>query len=96
MNVQYDVSTAHRRRALLDRFRAGDDTRLDEGIFVQISASPFDAPTRFAGSPGMPRDPFAERAEKADATAATPRSGGTPQSRRRQAPGQPWPSSAST
>jgi hypothetical protein len=66
MNVQYDVSTAHRRRALLDRFRAGDDTRLDEGIFVQISASPFDAPTRFAGSPGMPRDPFAERAEKAE------------------------------
>jgi predicted acylesterase/phospholipase RssA len=66
MNVQYDVSTAHRRRALLDRFRDDDDTRLDKGIFVQISASPFDAPTRFAGSEGRPRDAFAERAEKAE------------------------------
>jgi hypothetical protein len=64
--VQYDVSTAHRRRALMDRFRDDDETRLDEGVFVQITASPFDAPTKFAGSEGKPRDDFTERAERAE------------------------------
>jgi hypothetical protein len=66
MNVQYDVSTAHRRRALMDRFRDDDETRLDGGAFVQISASPFDAPKKFAGSASLPRDEFTERAETAE------------------------------
>jgi Patatin-like phospholipase len=66
MNVQYDVSTAHRRRALMDQFRENDETRLDEGVFVQITASPFDAPTKFVGSADVPRDEFTKRAETAE------------------------------
>jgi predicted acylesterase/phospholipase RssA len=66
MDVQYDVSTAHRRRALMDQFRDVEETRLDEGVFVQISASPFDTPARFAGSPGQRPDEFSKRAETAE------------------------------
>jgi predicted acylesterase/phospholipase RssA len=63
--VQYDVSTAHRRRALMERFRHDDDTGLDDGAFIQITASPYDAPDRFGGSADKPPDEFTERSARA-------------------------------
>jgi predicted acylesterase/phospholipase RssA len=51
-DVQYDVSTSHRRQALGDLFmRTGDDKRLD-GVFVQIKDSPYRLVDRFTLRPG--------------------------------------------
>ncbi len=72
-DVQYDVSTSHRRRALMAEFidddATGDsdgdsDSGLD-GAFVQITASPYDAPRRFASRAGHEPDAFARRAQRA-------------------------------
>jgi predicted acylesterase/phospholipase RssA len=63
--VQYDVSTAHRRRALYDRFisdGAGDGV---EGVFVQISDSPYAFANKFRAKAGQPEDEKAARASKA-------------------------------
>ncbi len=46
-DVQYDVSTAHRRRALAALFR-DDDAKTFEGVFAQISASPYAITEQFA------------------------------------------------
>jgi predicted acylesterase/phospholipase RssA len=65
--VQYDVSTAHRRRALYDRFVAhGNDANDDvHGVFVQISDSPYAFANKFRTKPGQPEDEKAARAAKA-------------------------------
>lgn len=65
-DVQYDVSTSHRRRALVREFMASDpSTRLDDGVFVQITASPYDHPSRFAATDGHTPDAKALRADEA-------------------------------
>lgn len=67
-DVQYDVSTAHRRRALHSMFVAAErDRRQLDGLFAQITASPFDAPTSFAQRPGWEPDDLSRRAGEARA-----------------------------
>ena len=62
-DVQYDVSTAHRRRALAAMFRDHDDTTAD-GVFAQITASPYDLAHQFATRPGRPADVRSSRADE--------------------------------
>ncbi len=62
-DVQYDVSTAHRRRALAAMFRDHDDTTAD-GVFAQITASPYDLAHQFATRPGRPADARSSRADE--------------------------------
>jgi hypothetical protein len=58
--VQYDVSTAHRRRALFDRFT--DDGAGLDGVFVQISDSPYKLAGKFIRKPDQPDDDLSRRA----------------------------------
>ncbi len=60
--VQYDVSTAHRRRALAAIFR-DHDAKTADGVFAQITASPYAIPDQFATRPNRPAD---ERSCRAD------------------------------
>jgi hypothetical protein len=64
--VQYDVSTAHRRRALFQEFADRDDDHsgLAAGVFAQITASPYDTVAQFAGRPGWTPNARTERAEE--------------------------------
>ena len=62
--VQYDVSTAHRRRALAAIFR-DHDAKTADGAFVQITASPYDITEQFSASPGRTPDGRAQRADEA-------------------------------
>ena len=68
--VQYDVSTAHRRQALMagfiqaSRTSATDDT---EGVFVQIRDSPYRLPSLFEPKAGRTPDDAGRRAVEARA-----------------------------
>ena len=64
--VQYDVSTSHRRRALNATFRTAEREHggLD-GVFVQITDSPYRLATLFAPKPDRTIDDIAERAAAA-------------------------------
>ena len=64
--VQYDVSTSHRRRALNAMFRTAEreHTGLD-GVFVQITDSPYRLAKLFAPKPDHAVDDIAERAAAA-------------------------------
>ena len=67
-DVQYDVSTSHRRRALAAQFindDADDERGMLDGVFVQITSSPYDAPAKFAARDGHEPDAFARRAARA-------------------------------
>jgi hypothetical protein len=63
-DVQYDVSTAHRRRALAAMFR-DDDAKTPDGVFAQVSASPYTLPEQFATRPGWTADDRNRRADEA-------------------------------
>jgi predicted acylesterase/phospholipase RssA len=66
--VQYDVSTAHRRRALYDRFRDADrEGHGLDGVFAQITDNPYTIPQRFGSKPGREPDVLASRADEARA-----------------------------
>lgn len=68
-DVQYDVSTSHRRRALADDFitsTRNDDPNDDvDGTFIQITANPYRLPGKFAPKPGRAPDDKANRATAA-------------------------------
>lgn len=54
-NVQYDVSTAHRRKALADMFRESTPGGSEpDGVFVQIKDSPFHLARAWAPKEGFP------------------------------------------
>jgi hypothetical protein len=64
--VQYDVSTAHRRRALNAMFRAAEaDGKGLDGLFAQIADSPYEVTTTFRSRPGFEPDDLARRADEA-------------------------------
>lgn len=63
-DVQYDVSTAHRRRALAAMFR-DDDDKTPNGAFAQIAASPYDITEQFATRPNWRPDSLSTRAGEA-------------------------------
>ncbi len=62
--VQYDVSTAHRRRALAAMFR-DRDAKTADGAFAQISASPYDITEQFGARPELAADDRSRRADEA-------------------------------
>ena len=62
-SVQYDVSTAHRRRALYEDFTDGDDGM--RGLFVQITDSPYELANKMAAHGGDDRAARATRAVEA-------------------------------
>ncbi len=62
--VQYDVSTAHRRRALAAMFR-DRDAKTADGAFAQISASPYDIAEQFGSRPDFAADDRSRRADEA-------------------------------
>ena len=62
--VQYDVSTAHRRRALLAIFRDRDDKTAD-GVFAQITASPYLVTEQFGTRPTSTPSERSSRADEA-------------------------------
>ena len=62
--VQYDVSTAHRRRALAAMFR-DRDAKTADGAFAQISASPYDVAEQFGTRPEFAADDRSRRADEA-------------------------------
>ncbi len=62
-DVQYDVSTAHRRRALAAMFR-DHDTKSPDGAFAQVSASPYDVAEQFGTRPGWQVDARSQRADE--------------------------------
>ena len=65
-DVQYDVSTSHRRRALGELFREADGESDDVGgAFAQITSNPYDIPTSFAPRTGRQPDAKARRAVEA-------------------------------
>jgi predicted acylesterase/phospholipase RssA len=65
-DVQYDVSTSHRRRALGELFRDADGESDDvAGAFAQITSNPYAIPTSFAPRPGFQPDAKARRAVEA-------------------------------
>jgi Ca2+/Na+ antiporter len=51
-DVQYDVSTSHRRQALGDLFTSSPDADRLDGVFVQIKDSPYRLVDKFALRPG--------------------------------------------
>jgi len=63
-DVQYDVSTAHRRRALAAVFRDHDSTTAD-GVFAQITASPYEITGQFGSRPDGRVDDRCRRADEA-------------------------------
>lgn len=63
-DVQYDVSTAHRRRALAAIFR-DHDAQTADGAFVQVTASPYNITSQFATRPEFPADDRNRRADEA-------------------------------
>ena len=62
-DVQYDVSTAHRRRALAALFR-DHDAKTPDGAFVQVSASPYDVAEQFGTRSGWAPDDRSRRADE--------------------------------
>ena len=67
-DVQYDVSTAHRRRALYQLFIAADrDGEGLDGLFAQITDSPYKVPLAFADGGDPSTAAFAGRAAEAKA-----------------------------
>jgi Patatin-like phospholipase len=62
--VQYNVSTAHRRRALFDRFKDDEGRDLD-GAFIQITDSPYRFVNSYAAKSGFEPDDLSRRAEAA-------------------------------
>jgi hypothetical protein len=65
-DVQYDVSTAHRRRALAAVFRDHDASTPD-GVFAQITASPYEITEQFGNRPDDRVDDRCRRADEARA-----------------------------
>ena len=63
-DVQYDVSTAHRRRALAAVFR-DHDTRTADGVFAQITASPYEITEQFGNRTDDRIDDRCRRADEA-------------------------------
>jgi hypothetical protein len=63
-DVQYDVSTAHRRRALAAIFR-DHDSKTADGVFAQISASPYEITNQFGTRPGHNVSDRSGRADEA-------------------------------
>ena len=63
-DVQYDVSTAHRRRALAAMFRDHDSTTAD-GVFAQVSSSPYTIVEQFGTRPNRSPDARSSRADEA-------------------------------
>jgi hypothetical protein len=63
-DVQYDVSTAHRRRALAAIFR-DHDSKTADGVFAQVTASPYDITSQFATRPEFAPDDRNRRADEA-------------------------------
>jgi Patatin-like phospholipase len=63
-DVQYDVSTAHRRRALAAIFR-DHDAKTADGVFAQITATPYGIVEQFATRPNRPADERSLRADEA-------------------------------
>jgi len=63
-DVQYDVSTAHRRRALAAVFRDHDAGTAD-GVFAQITASPYGITDQFGNRPADRVDDRCRRADEA-------------------------------
>lgn len=51
-DVQYDVSTSHRRQALGEIFESSTDTDRLDGVFVQIKDSPYRLVEKFTLKPG--------------------------------------------
>lgn len=51
INILYDVTTSHRRQAIVRRFEAASGRRDLRGALVHIAQSPFDIPKAFARSP---------------------------------------------
>ncbi len=64
-NVQYDVSTSHRRRALFERFSAPEADRELDGVFVQISDSPYTLARKWLPREGSQPDAASRRAQVA-------------------------------
>ncbi len=64
-NVQYDVSTSHRRRALFERFSAPEADRELDGVFVQISDSPYTLVRKWLPRDGHEPDAASRRAQVA-------------------------------
>jgi membrane protein implicated in regulation of membrane protease activity len=62
-DVQYDVSTAHRRRALAALFRDHND-KTPDGAFAQVSASPYDIAEQFGSRAGWASDDRSKRADE--------------------------------
>jgi predicted acylesterase/phospholipase RssA len=61
-NVQYDVSTSHRRRALFQRFSAHQAERELDGVFVQIADSPYTLARSWLPTDGHEPDAAGRRA----------------------------------
>jgi predicted acylesterase/phospholipase RssA len=67
-DVQYDVSTAHRRQALYSVFRGAESALNDaglDGLFVQIVDSPYRLPKLLGTAQTGKRDPLNLRADEA-------------------------------
>jgi len=63
-DVQYDVSTSYRRRALAAVFR-DHDTQTADGVFAQITASPYEITEQFRCRPDHCPDDRSRRADEA-------------------------------
>lgn len=64
--VQYDVSTAHRRRALYAMFREAEaEGKGLDGLFAQITDSPYEVTDKFRSRAGHQPDDLARRADEA-------------------------------
>jgi hypothetical protein len=63
-DVQYDVSTSHRRRALAAVFR-DSDSRTADGVFAQITASPYEITGQFGNRRDGRVDDRCRRADEA-------------------------------
>ena len=61
-NVQYDVSTSHRRRALFQRFSTVEADRELNGVFVQIADNPYTLARRWLPQDGREPDAASRRA----------------------------------
>jgi hypothetical protein len=64
-NVQYDVSTSHRRRALFQRFSDGEAERELNGVFVQIADNPYTLARKWLPRDGHEPDASSRRAQAA-------------------------------
>jgi Patatin-like phospholipase len=64
-NVQYDVSTSHRRRALFERFSDAEADRELDGVFVQIADNPYTLARKWLPRDGHEPDAASLRAQVA-------------------------------